>query len=108
MRFIPTFCLKEDMLLGKNLYNNNGSLLLKAGTRIRKHYIDKIIELGFQGVYIDDNMSKDIEIHEVISDELRINTVQRIKDVFIGIGNEKSNIDNELNTANKTVEQLID
>ncbi len=108
MRFIPTFCLKEGMLLGKSIYNHNGMLLLKEGLKLKERYIHKVIELGIQGAYIEDDISENIEVENIISDELRLNTVQKIKDIFIDIENDAAEIDNHIGTMNLLIEDIID
>ena len=108
MRFIPTYCLKEGMLLGKNLYNNKGGLLLKKGSELKMQYIDKIIELGFQGIYVEDHISKGIEIKNVIGEELRLTLVKGIKNIFINVEDGNFNIDSEIDTASKLVEDMIE
>lgn len=108
MRFIPTFCLKEGMLLGKSIYNKNGSLLLREGTPIKEQYIAKVIELDIQGVYIDDEISKGINVKNVINDELRFNTVNKIKDIFIDIEKDSQSLDAHISAANMQVENMID
>lgn len=108
MRFIPTFCLKEGMVLGKDLYNNTGNLLLKKGSNIKREYMEKIIEIGVQGIYIEDNISKDIEIKNTISDELRIKSVQGIKNVFINVEKNKNNIEHNMKQVNTIVESMVD
>lgn len=107
MRFIPTFCLRDGLILGKSLYNNSGALLLKEGSEIKGPYIEKILELGFQGVYIDDGISRDIEIQNVISDELKLKSVAKIKNMFMNIENDKPN-DNNIKDIGHIVENMID
>jgi hypothetical protein len=41
------------------------------------------IRLQYNGVYIEDDISKDIHILNIISDNVRAQTVKGIKDVFI-------------------------
>lgn len=83
MRFVPVNGLIEGMFLGKSLYDQNYNLLLSKGTVLQKVYIEKIAALGYPGIYIDDEVSKDIEIKDIISDELRMRTISTIKDIFI-------------------------
>jgi len=108
MRFIPTFCLQEGMILGKSIYNKNGALLLKEGFEIKQQYIDKVIDLGISGVYIEDDISKGIKIENVIDDKLRLNTVQKIKDIFIEIKNDTDKIEEKMGTINLLVEDIVD
>lgn len=109
MRFVPTFCLREGMILGKNLCGRDGSLLLHQGQTIKASYIKKIHELGYQGVYIQDNLSEDIVIESVIDDELRLSAVKAIKDVYILSQQTKKNPDLRTteNVAAELVERII-
>ncbi len=108
MRFIPTFCLKEGMLLGKSIYNKNGSLLLREGMPIKENYISKVIELEIQGVYVEDELSKGIEVCNVINDELRFKTVDKIKDIFSDIQKGSSNLGDNISMVTLNVEKMID
>lgn len=82
MRYIPAFCLREGMVLAKDLYGANGTLLLRSGQGLDQHHITHIARLGFQGVYISDNLSEEIEIENVVSDELRVSAEKTISAVF--------------------------
>ncbi|PAB59985.1 HD-GYP domain-containing protein [Anaeromicrobium sediminis] len=108
MRFVPTFCLREGMIVGKKLYGNNGQILISENTEIRQSYIDKIKLLGFSGIYVEDNISKDIHIKNVIDEDLRIKTVKGIKEMFIE--SEKGNKIStpRINEARLMVENIIE
>ena len=108
MRLIPTFCLKEGMILAKSIYNKNGSLLLREGSDIKQQYITKVIDLNIQGLYIDDDLSKDIEIENVINDELRLNTVGKIKDIFIDIEKDSPTLEENISIANTLVDNMVE
>lgn len=110
MRFVPAHCIREDMVLAKNLFGKNGELLLSSGSVILKKYIKKIEEFGFVGVYIDDENSKDIEILNVISDELRIKTIKGVKDIFISAENREneSAIEKSIKETKIHVKNIID
>ncbi|MBW7572082.1 HD-GYP domain-containing protein [Caproiciproducens faecalis] len=82
MRYVPTLCLREGMVLAKNLYGNDGSLLLQQGQPLKPSYISHIAHNGFQGVYISDKLSDEIEIKTVINDQLRNSAVTAVKDMY--------------------------
>lgn len=96
------------MILGKSIYNKNGSLLLREGNEIKEQYIAKVIELDIQGVYIEDDLSRGIEIESVINDELRFNTICKIKDIFIDIQQDSKNLEANISMANAHVEEMIE
>lgn len=101
MRFIPVENAKSGMILGKTLYGLSGELLLRQGITLEESYIQSILRLGYNGIYIEDEISDGIEISDLINDELRNKTVQTIKNTFISL-------ENSGRLAEKNVEQLKD
>ena len=75
MRFVAANCLCEGMRLARTLYRRSEVLLAK-GVVLNQPYIAGIQRSGFPGVYIEDDLSADIEVTEMISDELRLETVR--------------------------------
>ncbi|NLT15350.1 MAG: HD-GYP domain-containing protein, partial [Clostridiales bacterium] len=89
MRFVPASCLREGMKVARTLYGRNSERLLTEGIVLNKSYIDSIRRMSFAGVYINDDLSRDIEIINTISDELRIETMNGIKKTFIEAKNSR-------------------
>lgn len=100
MRFIPAESLVEGMIVGKSLYDKNHNLLLSQGSVVHSSYVEKILKLGYQGVYIDDEVSKDIVVKDVINDEIRMKMIQTVKDVCIYA--------NGANSSSKETKEKID
>ncbi|HML36306.1 MAG TPA: HD-GYP domain-containing protein [Bacillota bacterium] len=107
MRFVPTYCLREGMILGDNLYNNYGELMLAGGTELTKEYVSSIERLQYNGVYINDDISKDIQIINIINDSVRAKAVKSIKDVFIHC-EKGGNIKHDVKKARRQVEHIVD
>ncbi|QUI22853.1 HD-GYP domain-containing protein [Vallitalea pronyensis] len=109
MRFVPVSSLAEGMYVGKSLYDKNNQLLLGKGSMIQKSYINKISALGYQGIYVDDEISSDIEVKDIICDELRRNTISTIKDVFIKTGNANpKGIDTGIDETKYLIMNIVD
>lgn len=89
MRFVPASCLREGMQVAKTLYGTNSEKLLVVGVVLSKKYIQRIKEMSYPGVYINDDISRDIEIINTISDELRIETMNGIKKIFLEVNDNK-------------------
>ncbi len=83
MRFVPANCLREGMIIGQTLYGRNEERLLVVGTILSNKYIKSISSLGISGLYIDDEVSRDIEIQNVITEELRVETMKGVKSLFV-------------------------
>jgi len=97
------------MVLGDNLYNNYGELMLAGGTVLTKEYVNAIQRLQYNGVYIEDDISKDVHILNIISDNVRAKTVKGIKDVFIHFekGDSKAAKTN-MKKVKQQVENIVD
>lgn len=108
MRFVETKNLKEGMILGKCLLGKNGELLLGAGIKITERGITKIKEIGYNGVYIHDNFTKEVDIVEIISNELKTKTVKSIKNMYLDI--ERSGDTNKKNYdyIRKLIDDILD
>ena len=83
MRFISTDQISEGMVLNKNIYDQSLKLLLHSGNTLTSRYILRIKDLGYQGIYISDNLSNDIEILDIVDDELRVEDFNTVKKVCI-------------------------
>lgn len=83
MRFISIDQLQEGMALSKNIYDSELNLLLRAGNNLSNRYIARIKELGYQGIYIKDDLSEDLEINDIIDNELRIEAFKTVKEACI-------------------------
>ena len=109
MRYVPINCVKEGMILGKSLYGRKGELQLAEGVELHHNYIQRIKELGYQGIYIIDEISKDIEVANVISETLKMQTIFTIKTLFtVSRKNDKDNFDNILEQTKRQVDDIID
>lgn len=111
MRYIPTLCLREGMVLARGLYGADGSLLLQEGQTLKQSYISRIATSGFQGVYIEDKLSEEIEIKNVIDDELRNSAAKAIRDIFVqsltSSGINRNTAENAKAIVHNIVEEII-
>src|SRR5665647_1459195 len=105
MRFIPSSCLKSGMIIAKNLYGNNNELMLSKGQVLTDMEINRIRLLEFQGIYITDNISADIEVSNIISSRLGNSTVKAVKDIFMNLENKELPFNNE---KTRTLKSMVD
>lgn len=110
MRFVPSACLREGMINGRDLYGKDGILMLKEGQEVTGVNINRISSLGYQGIYIVDEISKDIEIQSVIDDTLRQKTISAVKHIFDSIDqkDDMAQVDANINQTKMLVENIID
>lgn len=81
MRLVPLECVRENSLLGKNIYDSDGRILLRAGATLTDSRLKKIKELKIFSVYIIDEYSS-AEIEDIIKPELRQKSISVIKETF--------------------------
>ncbi len=109
MRFVPSACLREGMINGRDLYGKDGILMLRQGQEITVININRINSLGYQGIYIVDEISKDIDVQSVIDDVLRQKTIGAVKHVFDCIQkNDSAKFTANIEHTKMLVENIID
>lgn len=108
MRRISVERLKEGMVLAKTLYSIDGNILLNAGIKLKESYISKFREIGIGEIYINDNMSADIVIEDIVSDETRFEARMAVKKAMDNVMNG-NNLDVKpvRNVVGKIVEELL-
>ncbi|MCE5251235.1 HD domain-containing protein [bacterium] len=80
MRLYPLKDITEGMVLGKSIYNMNGTLLLGAGFRINLDIISKLNARGYTHVYIMEEGTEEIIPEDVISEEHRLQAKMKLAD----------------------------
>jgi HD-GYP domain-containing protein (c-di-GMP phosphodiesterase class II) len=81
MRLVSINSLKPDMELAEPI-KSNGRRLLSAGCSNLNRYKDRLENLGIHYVYIDDEISKDIEVNSVINNKTKDESKKMIKETF--------------------------
>lgn len=121
MRLVPIECIRENSLLGKNIYTSDGRCLLKAGVVLTDSMLKRIKQLQIFSIYIIDEYSSN-EIEDIIKPELRQKSIAIIKETFSDIERiasvhnfEKRNINQYtkqekkyFKSINKIAEDLLD
>ena len=74
--------LEPGLLVGRNLYNDRGDILLARGTRLDDTYIEAIRQRGYRFIYVLDGIADDVEPLGLISQRLRSGTVRNLNSMF--------------------------
>lgn len=99
MRLIPIECVRENSILGRNMYGFDGRILLKKGCVLTASIIKRIKELHIYSLYITDDYSS-FEIEDIIKPELRQKAIKVIKETFSEIERINSQHNFEKHTYN--------
>jgi putative nucleotidyltransferase with HDIG domain len=108
MRVVSVSSLKGDEILGKQIFDETGRVLLSVGVKLRPYYIERIKELGIHSVYIDDDISKNVTIEESISEKTRQMSKHAVKEM-IGRYCREGKTDNSsvMNSVNSVIEDIL-
>jgi len=82
MRYVPVEHLQSEMILGQDIHDASGHMLLAKFTVLSQENISYITFLGVPGVYIDDKFSQQLIERETIRPEIRRSAVKLVYDIF--------------------------
>ena len=107
MRYIPISMLEPGMMLGQDIVDGAGRMLLAKDLFLNQEYIKNLDEMGFPGAYINDQFSEGIEIVQVIQPEIKREALSIVNSLFIDKGAVASQkcIDD---VVMKVVESMLD
>ena len=108
MRVVPISCLKSGMRLAKHIYGSSGELYLKAHTALTLGYIQRLKSLGFNGIYIEDDISDGIANFEVVDDKLRIKTVEKVKSLYGTVAADARGQKEQISSLDSLINDILD
>lgn len=110
MRLISTKSLKAGMVIGRTVWNDMGRPLLQEGVHVTDILISRLQKLNIHYVYIDDLISKDIEIIETVPLKVRHDAIKYIEQSFNSIKNptDQKSITYCLDEQSKQFVEIID
>lgn len=108
MRYVPISLVEDGMVLGQDIYDGGGRMLLARHLILNPSYIRSLEAMGFPGIYIDDEFSEDIEVKEVIRPEIKREALSMINSLFLDFGENKVSEASMNRVAKMIVEQVLD
>lgn len=99
MRYVSLRDAVPGMVLGQELYDSYGRVLIGYNNILTDVYIEKLREYGFDGIYIEDKLSEGIVIEPMISPKLRVKGQECIRNC---------DIDGCLMVAKDIVKEIVD
>ncbi|MFS0727273.1 HD-GYP domain-containing protein [Paenibacillus sp. 1P07SE] len=82
MRLVPITMCQPGMKLAKKIFSEDGLVLLGQHVELTQHLIARLQQCGVAFVYIEDAMTEDLVIPEMISDETRLRALSEIRTGF--------------------------
>lgn len=106
MRYVPAGQLQPGMVLGQGLHDASGRMLLAPNTSLTNENITYIKFLGTAGVYIDDEITRDIQVTDVVRPEVKSEAVSMIQQFFCRSA-ENVELDAEERLVRLVVENVV-
>ncbi len=82
MRYYSIDQVREGMILGQELHDASGKMLMAKYTKLTTENVSFIAFLGLPGIYVDDHFSKEVEIREIVRPEVRKSAVRVVQKIF--------------------------
>lgn len=74
--------VRPGHILGKAVIDDNGAVLLNKGVKLTEFYIDKLIKLGYDSIFIEDSETSDIVVEDDIKEQTRKKAIKNISALF--------------------------
>lgn len=82
MRLISINILKENMVIGRTIWNEAGHPLLQKNAIVTAGIVLRLKQLNIKYLYIEDAISNGIEVEEIVTAESRNKAVKHIQNSF--------------------------
>ena len=108
MRYLPIEKIQENAILANPIFNENGAILLSANTVLKRSFLNRLIQLGYSGLYIYDSVSEGVDMKELLSEELRLKTIRALKTLDLDACRVMANaiVDELLNQSDISVDMI--
>jgi len=105
MRRVPIRYINDGATLANNIYTNTGEILLRRGASLTQNKLDRLIKLGYNSLYINDEFSNN-EIDDLIDPVLRMKSKKNLKDAFEDFNTYVNQMKNSSTVSKKAVTKL--
>ena len=82
MRRIKTEKIKGWEILAKDIYSSGGVVLISKGTILKKDYVEKLLELQITDIFVEDEISKEIQIQDITEEKIREQCSEKLKEIL--------------------------
>lgn len=77
--------LQPGMKVGRSVVDAAGRILLTSGTVLKRHYIERLQQLGIPSIYVWNDLAPDVAPEEVVSDETRLRLATELKQTMSSV-----------------------
>lgn len=100
--------VRENEILGKSILTNDGKILLRAGIKLSRAYIEKLNELGVFYIYVEDDRLEDVQVEDEKLTELKQCTMKSMNNILRNIHDfNGKQVKDTLGTIEDMIEYII-
>lgn len=109
MRIISLDAVKGDELLARDIFTTNDSLLLPAGTMIKKDYVRRLKELNIDYIYVEDDLSQGVNLTSSLELQIKEQCQDAVRDLLIKYSyNEVGELEEIKVVADEIIHDIMD
>ncbi len=83
MRIISLDSVRGDELLAKDIFNRNESVLMTAGSVIKKEYISRLKELDIEYIYVEDEIAQGVNLTNSLELQIKEQCQDAVRDILL-------------------------
>lgn len=83
MRVISIDSVKGNELLAKDIMNSNNSILMTAGTVIKKEYVKRLRDLDIEFIYVDDEFGQGVNLTDSLELQIKEQCQEAVRNILL-------------------------
>lgn len=101
--------VQTGMKLARTIFNSDGGVLLSKGIELRESLLDKLKRNGIKEIFLEDEMSQDVVVSDVINENTRNEAVVLVKNMMNNyLFTSSVEIEPVKEMVNKLIGELLD
>lgn len=109
MRIISIDSVQGNELLAKDIVNSRGSVLMPAGTVMKKSYISKLKSLKVEFLYIEDKISQGIDLSRSLENQIKEECLESVKKILLKYSYEETSQQKEIKlVVNNIIKEVME
>lgn len=83
MRIISVDSIKGTELLAKDITGSSNSVLMAAGTTVKREYVKRLKELGIEFIYVEDDIAQGVDLTESLEIQIKEQCQEAVRDILL-------------------------
>ena len=108
MRRVKVDSVPEGARLARTVFSSDGGVLLMQGVELRDSYLELLRKRGIYEIYLNDDLSEGIEVHDVVNENTRNEAVAVVRDIMAGYSfSDVIDVEHVKTVVNRIVDELL-